>query len=189
MQCPPQNEKECHRLLIGFVLLTGLLAAGPGVYSTSAQRRASTGADTTVRGDTSTTNTFQEQKSPIRAVLYSAAGTAALVPFAGVGLVLGPSVGHFYAGNTQQALTGIAIRTGSAAAGGTGVLLSFETDYVGPLLLATGVLVMGGSILYDTVTAWDSAQEYNELHRVRTAMVPTVNPAATQAGLTVRVTF
>lgn len=134
-------------------------------------------------------------KAPGRAVLYSAGGTALLLPAGGVGLVVGPAFGHFYAGDAQQAWTGIAIRSGGAFAVGVGGVLALGAPRVGWGLLTIGALVVSGSALFDIVTAWHSAQDYNEAHglsaRVAPAyrVAPAAGPRSAPVGLALHVSL
>jgi len=79
-----------------------------------------------------------------------------------VGLLVGPSVGHFYLGDVKRGLIGVGIRVGGI---GAAVLLGFAIfgdEYDGGgfefALIGSGVAILVGSI-YSFVTLDDSARE------------------------------
>ena len=173
---PPRLRR--HRLLICLCLLTGLLAMDGSVHSTLAQRPDSLETEMTARRDTTTTPGV-ERKSPSRALLYSLGGTVvptavgatagnvelgAVLVLLGVGL--GPSLGHFYAGNEDQALVGIGLRVGGGTLGALGAASALNSILVeeggggaAALLLVSGITVLI-SAGYDVLTAGDAAREY-----------------------------
>ena len=73
--------------------------------------RDTTDADTTRQAD---------RKSPGWALARSLGGTVLLAPVFGVGLIVGPSFGHFYADNNVQAGIGIGVRLVGGGGGGRG---------------------------------------------------------------------
>lgn len=170
-----------------FFFISLMLAAGTGVVSAAAQPidTSETGADARTEP---TPSTAAERKSPGRAVFYSVAGTAVLAPVAGVGVVFGPALGHFYAGNEGQACTGIRLRLVSLGVAGLGGVLALGTP-LGWALLTAGAFVTAGSALYDTVTAWHAAKDDNESQVVSAQVTPTVDSGGKQAGLTLRMSF
>jgi hypothetical protein len=144
-----------------------------------------------------------QPKSPRRAFAYSLGGTVLLAPVFGTGLIVGPSLGHFYAGNNRQALIGIGIRT-VGAGGALGALLSIPSDPEEPergpvpapgsdedtvrTAVALGsALVWLGSAVYDIATAPGAARAYNASRQV--AVAPTVGPDGERVGLALHVTF
>lgn len=148
--------------------------AGAGVFSAAAQQSPP------VRGEEIVGNS-PERKSPGRAFLYSLGGTVGLMPVYGLGLFVGPSFGHFYAGNTRQAWLGIGIRGGL----GLGTLyLGYEH---GPGWIGVGVLTIVLHAAYDVLTAPQSAQEFNDRLEDRVRMTPTSNSRSGQVGLSVQV--
>jgi hypothetical protein len=203
------NRSTRHRLLVCLFLLTGLLALDVGVRSVSAQRPDSiaNAKEMTARGNTAPAPQV-ERKSPNRAQLYSLGGTVvptvvgakagdaelgATLVFLGLGL--GPSLGHLYADNTDQALVGIGIRVGGGALGALGAAAALNSILdedsgggAGSLLLIGGltVLMSGG---YDIYTAGDAAREYNEAHGLSVQAAPTVGPRGEQVGLALQVSF
>jgi hypothetical protein len=106
-----------------------------------------------------------------------------------VGLVIGPAFGHFYAGDSGQAWTGIAIRAGAAGAAGMGGILALGAPRLGWGLLTVGALVVIGSALFDIVTAWHSAKDFNEAHDLSARVTPRVGPQGEQIGLTLHVSL
>lgn len=182
------NRTIQHRLLTSLFLVSGLLVAEPSVFHASAQQPVPS-ADTVARKDTTKIGVSSERKSSGRALLYSVGGTVLLLPAGGVGVVIGPAVGHFYAANSQQARAGIAIRTGGAGAVGIGGVWALGAPRVGWGLLTGGALVVAGSALYDIVTAPRSAHEYNKDHSLSAQVAPTVGPRGEQVGLALRISF
>jgi hypothetical protein len=180
------------------LLLTGLLAAGARACPASAQQPDTAEDDTTGLEDIPEGAASAERKSPARAVLYSASGTV-LLSFILVGPIVGPAFGHFYAGDNTQAWRGIALRGGGAV-----LSLGFGIAHLGSMqtgggsdaaedgtLLGAKVALWGvfAHAVYDTITAWHSAKEYNESHDVRAQVAPTVGPRGEQVGVTLRVSF
>lgn len=128
------------------------------------------------------------------------------------GLVVGPSVGHFYANAERQAGLGVGIRGGAVLVGGAAlsiiaveviansvafVLFPFASrDYelsrtsqvAGNVATGAGI-VMAGSILFDIVTAPLSAYQFNEANNLRVQVAPRVSPTLDQAGLAVHLRF
>lgn len=122
-----------------------------------------------------------DHKSSSRAVLYSLGGTVLLAPVFGVGLIVGPSFGHFYADNTGQAWTGIGLRSGGVLFPivATAITTGGDADgYEGLETFAlTGLVGLIGiltSAVYDIVTADNAAQEYNRDRRLSARLGPTV---------------
>lgn len=109
-------------------------------------------------------------------------------PVFGSGLIVGPSFGHFYADNTQQAVTGIALRTARATALLVGVEDSFRQNSSGgpEVVSVIGLVTVVGSAVYDIATAAHAAREYNERHDRQAHLVPT-SAGNGQVGLVLRV--
>jgi hypothetical protein len=128
------------------------------------------------------------------------------------GLVVGPSVGHFYANAERQAGLGVGIRGGALLVGGAAasvVLLEvflyavfkltlwpFVEEYErSPVSQVAGYVAVGsggvlaGSILFDIVTAPISVYRYNEKNGLRVQVAPRVSPTLDQAGLAVHLRF
>jgi len=78
------------------------------------------------------------------------------------GFVLGPSLGHFYAGKPGRALAGIGIRVASLLGMAVAVGESWDQESKGADVLAGVSLGVGaGSAIFDIVTAGKSAQRHN----------------------------
>lgn len=132
-----------------------------------------------------------DEKSPAIALglslLGTGAGIAALVAasemedgaplgVAGIGaLVVGPSLGHFYAGESDRGIRHAAVRLGAVAAMGTGLLLFFSSpcafgsenecpetrEDVGIGIFLAGAAVGVGSTIYSIVDAPFAARRTN----------------------------
>ena len=156
--------------------------------------RDTTDADTTRQAD---------RKSPGRALARSLGGTVLLAPVFGVGLIVGPSLGHFYADNDLQAGIGIGVRLLGGAVVVVGLarigLTVFEILLGDPsssteLKEARRLAGIGGGIvsvsaLVDIVTAPIAAQNYNEARGITARVGPAVGPGADQVGLALKVQF
>lgn len=154
----------------------------------SAQQPDSVAVDTTDPENTPRSVASVERKSPVRAVLYSAGGTFLLTP------LFGPSAGHFYADNTEQAWRSIALRTGGFPLAGVFGLAGLGQIHAGGEpsgFTAANVMLYVVSLhaIYDVVTAWHSAMDYNESHGISARVAPPVGPRGEQAGLALRVSF
>ena len=166
------------------------LAAAPATAQTPAP------ADTLARiapvpaeapGDASAAT--HPRKNTRRAVLLSSLGTAAMVvPVANlVAIPVGPSLGHFYAGNARQAWTGIAIRSAALTVGVAAAAATLLDGLSGPVsdssgrteaaLIGSAVVILASSA-YDIATAGAAAQAYNRRHAsaLGAAVVPVVGP-------------
>lgn len=208
---------RCHttwlRPLIFLLVLTGLVAAGPGVRLASGQQSTLT-LETVTPRRALTAAVQMERKSPTRALLYSlggtvgptAAGLLAGDSFGGVvillGVGLGPAAGHFYAGDSRQAWIGTGLRAvgsgvfvvGAASEVAEACLLcsepsSTENGSDVNAAMIGGALLAGGSALYDIVTAPGSAREYNEAHGLSARVAPAVGPRGAPVGLALHLSF
>jgi len=153
------------------------------------------------------------RKSPARALTYSLGSTVLLAPF-GVGLIAGPSVGHFYGGNSGQAWTGIGIRSGAFLTAGTGYTLILSAtvpavpeepgettdpgdfrrlgewaEPTGTVLLVAGITVLLGSAVYDIATVRDAVRDYNQNRTVQARVTPAVGLQGEQIGLSIQLQF
>jgi len=145
-----------------------------------------------------------ETYAPNRGERTGQLGAASLA----IGLLVGPSLGHFYAHNQDQAWTGMAIR-GGAVASGTLALWAYPFQDVRPtpdraasssgnestvrgalswIMVASGAVLVFRSF-YDLVSTSQSVQDYNAQPNVRASLTPHVSPGGKTAGLTVRVQF
>jgi hypothetical protein len=179
---PFKSEPPTHRLTYS-LLLTVLLGAGIGAFPTSAQQPDS------AEVDTARTPVSTQYKSPGRALGYSLGGTVLLAPAFGAGLLIGPSFGHFYAGNGKQATYGILIRGGGAAVGLTGWGMILESSESAFTLMTIGLAIIVGSAIYDIATVGQAARQYNETHGLTAQVTPTVGPRGEQVGLSLHVSF
>jgi len=92
------------------------------------------------------------------------------------GVLVGPSIGHFYARRPGRAVAGVGIRT-LALAGAVAAIGAAWNDEsstaAGAAVLALGVGVM--SVFIDIVAAPDSARKHNEeVERVRAEVMPRI---------------
>jgi len=187
--------------LFGFVVLSFALAL-PAPAQQSSPAGLESGGQTSAHVDPpeDTSESVVDRKNPNRAVLYSAGGTVLLAPVFGVGLIVGPAFGHFYADNADRAWNGIALRGGAAAAPVVlGALATAGSDEPGSAYAGLGVFlvsgifaaaVIAGSAIYDIVTADDAARAYNRSRGLQTQVAPTVGgPQAGQVGLSVKISF
>jgi hypothetical protein len=129
-------------------------------------------------------------------------------PVFGVGLIAGPSIGHFYAENTAQAWRGIATRGGAALTAGLGMGLLFSpavvcpdsgpcsarkplgpaTGPVGVALYAIGLVGGAASLVYDIVTVPRAARERNRSRGLSLRLAPEQS-AGGGVGLALQVQF
>lgn len=118
------------------------------------------------------------------------------------GILLGPSLGHFYAGR----MGGVLLRAGLSVATPllAGMILAagvqddggwFPSFDPGALVLAGGIMAAGavaiaGSAVYDLATASNAARQRNgERASGRIRVTPTYVPAARAVGFSVRASF
>ncbi len=149
-----------------------------------------------------TPGTSPRERSELTAFLYSSMGTGifggaavlaagsntADAPVAALFLtayMLGPSIGHFYAGRAGRAFVGIGIRGVALVGFGFGFVTSFDESAPGrgTGLLIAGLVVGGGSVLFDIVDAPHSARVHNGMVRRPLA----ISPAAVGGAPGVRV--
>jgi hypothetical protein len=82
------------------------------------------------------------------------------------GIIVGPSVGHFYAGNYMRGFASIGLRAGIAGLGFLGVAETYSSDIGGAIICTviggvTCIAVLASGI-YDIWTCPDAVQKYNE---------------------------
>jgi hypothetical protein len=119
------------------------------------------------------------------------------LPLISTGLFLGPSIGHFYAGQTKRGLQGIAIRLGivAAAAGITFTIVRNEPSDIGGQIVG-GAMIAGGIIsslhgIYDIFTTPSSVRKYNESLKNKASLmfVPEIDPYNESYGVSVVCNF
>jgi len=108
-------------------------------------------------------------------------------------LIIGPSLGHFYAGRPGPAFAGIGIRllAGAAVAVG-GLAASSEAGATSgsDAIAAVGVIVGGASVIYDILRAPHSARVHNdEMRQSRIGFGITPRVGSMGVGLSVAATF
>jgi len=128
---------------------------------------------------------------PIALALTGAAGENGFWLLLG-GAVIGPSLGHFYAGNTERGVLGIVIRGAATYVVGSQLIAGLDEDpstrYQSSILVL-GVLAGIGSAVIDIGTAPLSAREHNRrLEQARLSLGPAVSPSGA-FGLGVAATF
>ena len=119
-------------------------------------------------------------------VASSTAGEASDNPLPGFlilgGMLVGPALGHFYAGRSGHALAGIGIRTLTLAAFLGGAAASWNGDSGGDALLLAGLVASATSVAWDIVRAPHSAEVHNRtIQPGRVSMV--VSPLHNAAGV------
>jgi hypothetical protein len=114
-------------------------------------------------------------------------------------LLIGPSLGHFYADRPRRAFVGIGIRTVTAAAGAAGFFYFNGMDdsagehsnpELGQTLAGVAVALVGASLAWDIIRAPHSARVHNDQllqARGSIGVAPSVAPAG--LGLRVEITF
>jgi len=115
---------------------------------------------------------------------------AAAVILAGA-LVIGPSLGHFYADRSGRALTGIGIRLLAGAGIATVGLIAASSEEPSAGDGGTGLLVAGAALVaWDIIAAPHSARVHNErVRQRRTAVGITPSIGASGLGLCARASF
>jgi hypothetical protein len=105
---------------------------------------------------------------------------------------LGPSLGYFYAGSSEQALGGIGIRALGVGAFLAGIAIAWdEGDQILP-----AALVIGGGVVYVASTIYDlagvtKAVRKNNARAGRASLnvVPVLSPKSKTVGLSVQLAF
>jgi hypothetical protein len=103
--------------------------------------------------------------------------------------LVGPSLGHFYAGQSKRALVGIGIRSAAAAAFAAGLSIEEDKAYDAPsanTLMLLSVIVGLSSTLVDVFDAPRSARIHNEgLPRTKIEVSPAAIGFARAPGIRV----
>ncbi|MEN8184229.1 MAG: hypothetical protein ABFS46_17015 [Myxococcota bacterium] len=120
---------------------------------------------------------------------YAAGGDGIGPALVGIGLLVGPSAGHFYGGAAGRGLLGIGVRAGGAAIGAAGVSscnIPFGDDGGCGIVLA-GIAVVLTSAIFDLVTVDNTVRSHNADAR-RITVAPYVEPVGGGVGavLTIR---
>ena len=149
-------------------------------------------------GKTALLGSFAATLAPIAAggLLLSGGSEEFGLSLAFAGLLVGPSAGHFYAGQTKRGMTGMGIRLLVAAGGAYFISHSEEhhPDSGGWAFAYTGWIVGGVMLLhgiYDICTTPSSVRKYNKsvLEESTLKVVPEVDPFNESYGLSVVYTF
>ena len=114
-------------------------------------------------------------------------------------LLIGPSLGHFYAARPGRVLLGIGIRALTATAGAAAYFFlngiddsagAHSNPELGQALGAVGIVLGGASLAWDILRAPDSARIHNEqVRQGQTAIGIAPSIGAAGLGLRVEVTF
>src|SRR5262245_56687223 len=108
------------------------------------------------------------------------------------GLIIGPSLGHFYASRPAPGLIGIGIRTLATAAVGAGVGAALDDSNMSDfaVLGVTGAIVGTASVIWDIASAPHSARVHNErAQRGHTTLGITPSMGSAGLGLRAAVSF
>lgn len=231
------DRTDLLRAALRTVLMLGAFLLGPGGGDALADNGR--GMSPSARGTTSSleADTIRTPKRTDVAVLASVGST--LLPAAGgitlinrardvpayrrdettlwrgvgslaAGLLVGPSLGHFYAQNHDQGWTGMAIR-GGAAASGMLALWAYPFEEEGPTgdtrltgdrasssedestvrgalgwVMVASVAVLFSRSVYDLLSTPQAVQKYNAQPDVRAQIVPRVSPTGRRVGLALR---
>jgi len=101
-------------------------------------------------------------------------------------LVVGPSLGHFYAGSPGRALLGMGIRTAAIVGLAGAVSMSWNDESPEGSALAVASLAVGAvSIVWDIASAPASASHYNETHGLSIGL----GPVGSAPGILVAASF
>ena len=124
-------------------------------------------------------------------VVMGVAGSSATSDDAASGLLVlsaymvGPSLGHFYAGRPGRAFLGIGVRTLALVGAGAAVATSWDNPNSGSDALAiASLLVGGGSAIVDIAGASGSARAHNEkMRKDRLSLTPALIGPTRAPGL------
>lgn len=105
-----------------------------------------------------------------------------------IGLGLGPSAGHWYAGKSVTG--GLGLRVLGAAVAGAGAMKAMDDCFletqpcssVGDSIMVAGAAVFVGGVVWDIATADNAARDWNRRHGVSVSVAPTVTDRS--AGIT-----
>lgn len=115
------------------------------------------------------------------------------------GVLVGPSMGHFYAGNYMRGAASIGLRAGIAGLGFllvVGVMSSYGIDDIGGAIIGTAIIGGAGigilaSGIYDILTCPDAVRKYNQSIRDQSGLylAPRINLTENSYGLTLGYSF
>ena len=114
-----------------------------------------------------------------------------------MGIILGPSTGHFYANHKGRGFAGIATRI-VIVAGATGIGCIMDKDAHPDVsgLAILGMMIIGGAIsslhgIYDICTAPSSVRNYNESLKNKTSLmlIPQIDPYNESYGVSLVCNF
>ncbi len=111
------------------------------------------------------------------------------------GVIVGPSVGHFYAGNYMRGFVSVGLRAGIAGLGFLGVVETYSSDIGGAIICAVigGVtcIALLASGIYDIWTCPDAVRKYNKSVRGYGGLylAPEINIENESYGLTLGYSF
>jgi hypothetical protein len=103
------------------------------------------------------------------------------------GLIIGPSLGHFYSARAGRGLLGIGIRTLAVAAVGAAVVVALDDSNTNDLAVlgGAGLIVGTASLIWDIASAPHSAHVHNHQLSRRHASLG-ITPSMGSAGLGLR---
>lgn len=111
------------------------------------------------------------------------------------GVIVGPSMGHFYAGNYRRGFASIGLRAGIVGLGFLGFVGAYSSDVEGAIACAiicgaTGIALLASGI-YDIWTCPDAVEKYNQSVRGYGGLylAPEINLTEKSYGLTLRYSF
>jgi hypothetical protein len=182
-------------MIAGFVAPLALLAAVPCLLNAQAGPPTVSGADLPGAKSGATAFAWSFFGTAVPIGMAFAVGSqddesaAAGFTFLGA-LLLGPSLGHFYAGRPGRALTGIGLRTLALAAVTAGVAATWNNESdAGDAAAYAGLALGGAVVLWDIVRAPHSAKVRNEQRRRSAAVAPVLSPDGSGIRVGARVSF
>ena len=97
------------------------------------------------------------------------------------GIVIAPSLGHFYAGEVGRGVTHSLIRVGAGGLIVVGAVVAFDDCWgdegdcgsSGPAIMIAGLVLGGASTLYSIIDSPAAASRHNQARRRRFALTPT----------------
>lgn len=105
-------------------------------------------------------------------------------------VLVGPSLGHFYANRSGRALAGMGIRTLAMVGLVGGFAAAWNNNSGGDELMVAGLVLWGTTLAWDIIAAPHSARVHNakiRRHRVAIGLGPTIEAPGVQ--LSIRIPF